>query len=168
MNEFSPSKKKLKQYVFLIKKKKLFNETYPLQKKKKKNKKKRSSIIKIFAYRTNFQKEISSLLFNVAEYWQSTDTKTYVKKQYLKKTLITRGRRLVSEFMWSIKINFVFGPYHYQKFSLTQDLKIPFVLCSRIDKEVIRTDQKNTNVKCFIECTLHSMSNNCKDVKKVP
>ena len=99
MNEFSPSKKKLKQYVFLHKKKKLFHETYPLKKKKKKTKKKRSSIIKIFAYRTNFQKEISSLLFNVAEYWQSTDTKTYVKKQYLKKTLITRGRRLVSEFM---------------------------------------------------------------------
>ena len=97
MNEFSPSKKKLKQYVFLLKKKKLFHETNPLQ--KKKTKKKRSSIIKIFAYRTNFQKEISSLLFNVAEYWQSTDTKTYVKKQYLKKTLITRGRRLVSEFM---------------------------------------------------------------------
>ena len=69
------------------------------KKKKTKTKKKRSSIIKIFAYRTNFQKEISSLLFNVAEYWQSTDTKTYVKKQYLKKTLITRGRRLVSEFM---------------------------------------------------------------------
>ena len=99
MNEFSPSKKKLKQYVFLLKKKKLFHETYPLQKKKTKTKKKRSSIIKIFAYRTNFQKEISSLPFNVAEYWQSTDTKTYVKKQYLKKTLITRGRRLVSEFM---------------------------------------------------------------------
>ena len=99
MNEFSPSKKKLKQYVFLLKKKKLFHETYPLQKKKTKTKKKRSSIIKIFVYRTNFQKEISSLLFNVAEYWQSTDTKTYVKKQYLKKTLITRGRRLVSEFM---------------------------------------------------------------------
>ena len=168
MNEFSPSKKKLKQYVFLLKKKKLFHETYPLQKKKTKTKKKRSSIIKIFAYRTNFQKEISSLLFNVAEYWQSTDTKTYVKKQYLKKTLITRGRRLVSEFMWSLKINFVFGPYHYQKFSLTQDLKIPSVLCSRIDKKVIRTYQKNTNVKCFIECTLHSMSNICKDVNKVP
>ena len=69
------------------------------KKKKQKKKKKRSLIIKIFAYQTNFQKEISSLLFNVAEYWQSTDTKTYVKKQYLKKTLITRGRRLVSEFM---------------------------------------------------------------------
>ena len=41
MNEFSPSKKKLKQYVFLLKKKKLFHETYPLQKKKNKNKKKK-------------------------------------------------------------------------------------------------------------------------------
>ena len=168
MNEFSPSKKKLKQYVFLLKKKSFFMKHIHFKKKKKKTKKKRSSIIKIFAYRTNFQKEISSLLFNVAEYWQSTDTKTYVKKQYLKKTLITRGRRLVSEFMWSLKINFVFGPYHYQKFSLTQDLKIPSVLCSRIDKKVIRTYQKNTNVKCFIECTLHSMSNICKDVNKVP
>ena len=153
---------------FYSKKKSFFMKHIHFKKKKTKTKKKRSSIIKIFAYRTNFQKEISSLLFNVAEYWQSTDTKTYVKKQYLKKTLITRGRRLVSEFMWSLKINFVFGPYHYQKFSLTQDLKIPSVLCSRIDKKVIRTYQKNTNVKCFIECTLHSMSNICKDVNKVP
>ena len=135
------------------KKKKLFHERYPFQKK--------NQSWKSLPTKLTFKK-------NVAEYWQSSDTETYVKKQYLKKTLITRGRRLVSEFMWSIKISSVFGPYHYQKFSLTQDLKIPSVLCSRIDKEVIRTDQKNTNVKCFIECILHSMSNICKDVKKVP
>ena len=61
-------------------------------------------------------------------------------------------------------INFVLGQYHYQKFSLAQDLALFLsILCSRIDKEVIRTDQKNIHKS---KNAFHSMSI-YKDVKIV-
>ena len=94
-----------------------------------------------------FKKEVNKapLSYSILQYIDRVATPRQLS-QILTNNIDNGDKEIILKIYVNYKkylINFVFGQYYYQKFSLAQDLALFLsILCSRIDKEVIRTDQK--------------------------